>query len=122
MKVVKLNEKHIQDLLNLAKDKYPVNEFVLKRLCTGEPILYPKTQVYGIYENNEIVAMATATFTYTFPDFTNAPHGKVVFISAVHSKENMKQEDRDLYESTLIAFIKQEAKDEFGADYTTVIY
>ena len=44
---------------------------------------------YGIFHNNELVAVTTVSFMQTFP-CSDAPHGKVAYISGVYTRPDMR--------------------------------
>ena len=110
----RLNESCIKDLHGLIRGVYPLPEpAVLQAMCSAKDPGAPVTQVYGIYHENELVSVMTATYCYVFPH-ADSPQGKVVHISGAYTRPDMRR--RGLAAQILQA-IEQDAVRCFHADY-----
>ena len=107
-------------MINFRLDENSVNDLVMmtgidkelaRLLCSGENPVSSCTQVYGCYENNELVAIMTATYSIVFPHEDGT---RMVHISGAYTKF----EYRNLgFATMLLRAIERDAIDCFHADY-----
>ena len=114
--VIRLTEKNIPDLIKLSKqDDFPfkVDEQMLKDYCKGEDPVKMCVQTYGVYDEEQLIAVMTASYLNVFyhPD---SPHGKSVQISGAYVLPERRKQG---FGTLLLKKITEEAKEFFKADY-----
>lgn len=110
----RLTKENLKDLVEFAKDNNFSSKFdkdFAKNFVDGSKINSPRTQTYGIYIGKELAAIATATFSYIFPN-DYSKNGKTVYISNLYTLE--KYRNRGIA-TILLKAIETDAIN-FGAD------
>lgn len=115
MKNLRLEKENIKDLLQFGKDEglFTMDEESALLYCSGKDPLDQGVQTYGIYENEELVAIMTATYQRIFPHEDN-PHGRTVQLSGAFTTAKYRHRG---YASKLLEAIEKDAKTYFRADY-----
>lgn len=108
---LRLDENNIDELLKFVDGKYPLTKELAHSICIGTNPVNPCTQVYGVYEKNELVSIMTATYCIVFPHKDGT---RIVHISGAYTKDNFRHRG---YASTLLKAIEKDARDYFHADY-----
>ena len=109
----RLSKKDINNLVQFCKDVFPISPDFAERCCVSSPPIAPCIRTYGIFQNEILVAMMTATYLFVMP-CEDSPNGRIVHISGAYTKP----EYRNLgYASELLGCIEYDAKNFFGADY-----
>lgn len=112
---LRLDENNVDELLDFVKDKYPLTKEVAYNICIGTQPVYPCTQVYGAFCNeddkSELVAIMTATYCIVFPHKDGT---RMVHLSGAYTKDNFRHQG---YASALLKAIERDAREYFRADY-----
>ena len=61
----KLDNHHIKDLMAISEAEgfpYPITEDVARIYCQGRDATAPGVQTYGVFEDDKLVSVMTATF------------------------------------------------------------
>lgn len=115
MTTKKLDKRKIQALLDISTiDGFPykLTEEVAKIYCSGKAPTDEGVQTYGVFVNNKLVSVMTATFCVVFP-CKDSPSGKIVHISGAYTLPEYRHKH---YASNLLMMIEMDAVT-FGADY-----
>lgn len=107
----RLTKSCINDLIDLVKDERPLTKDIANVICIGENPDKPCTQVYGIYNNNKLISIMTATYSIVFPHMDGT---KVVQISGAYTHPDYRHKG---YATKLLKIIEKDAKKYFKADY-----
>ena len=116
IKVIRLTEKNIKDLVQFSLQEgfpYAVNENMVKEYCTGEDPVKMCVQTYGVYDEEKLVSIMSASYLNVFYH-KDSPHGKTVQISGAFTIPERRSQG---FGKMLLDKIIEEAKTYFGADY-----
>lgn len=111
----KLNHHHIHDLVAIAGAEsfpYPITEDTARIYCQSRDATAPGVQTYGIFEDDKLVSVMTATFCFVFP-CEDSPSGRIAHISGAYTLPDCRHRH---YATELLTAIEADAK-AFGADY-----
>ena len=111
----KLDIHHIQDLAAISKAEgfpYPISEDVARVYCQSREANAPGVQTYGIFEDDKLVSVMTATFCPVFP-CEDSPSGRITHISGAYTLPDCRHRR---YATELLTAIEADAE-AFGADY-----
>lgn len=111
----KLDKTGIHDLLELSAADgfpYPLDEKSAEVYCQGRDTVSEGVQTYGVYAEDQLVSVITATFCRVFP-CKDSPTGRIVHISGAYTLPAYRHRG---YASCLLSMIETQAA-EFGADY-----
>ena len=111
----KLENHHIQDLVAISKAQgfpYPITEDVARVYCRNRDTTEIGVQTYGIFEENKLVSVMTATFCVVFP-CEDSPSGRIAHISGAYTLPDHRHRH---YATELLTAIEADAE-AFGADY-----
>lgn len=113
--VQKLNQNNICDLMDIsAADGFPcqLTEDIAALYCRGKAPAEEGVQTYGVFADQKLVSVMTATFCAVFPH-RDSPKGRIVHISGAYTLPQYRHRH---YASDLLRMIEDDAKI-FGADY-----
>ena len=116
IKTIRLTKENIPDLIKLSQqDDFPfkLNEKMLKEYCKGEDPIKMCVQTYGVYDDEKLIAVMTASYLNVF-FHKDSPHGKTVQISGAYVIPERRSEG---FGTMLLEAIKTDAKEYFKADY-----
>ena len=111
----KLDNHHIKDLMAISEAEgfpYPITEDVARIYCQGRDATAPGVQTYGVFEDDKLVSVMTATFCLVFP-CEDSPSGRIAHISGAYTLPDCRHRH---YATELLTAIEADAK-AFGADY-----
>lgn len=111
----KLNHHHIQDLAAISRAEgfpYPMTEDVARVYCQSRNTSDPGVQTYGIFEDDKLVSVMTATFCRVFV-CEDSPSGRIVHISGAYTLPAYRHRH---YATELLTAIEADAM-AYGADY-----
>lgn len=111
----KLNHHHIRDLIAISGAEgfpYPITEDIARVYCQNREASDTGVQTYGIFEDDKLVSVMTATFCMVFP-CEDSPSGRIAHISGAYTLPDHRHRH---YATALLSAIEADAK-AFGADY-----
>ena len=111
----KLNHHHIHDLAVISKEEgfpYPISEDAARVYCQNRDASDTGVQTYGIFEDDKLVSVMTATFCLVFP-CEDSPSGRIAHISGAYTLPSYRNRR---YATVLLTAIEGDAE-AFGADY-----
>lgn len=111
----KLDNHHIHDLVVISESDgfpYPISEEVARVYCQSRDANTPGAQTYGVFEDDKLVSVMTATFCFVFP-CEDSPSGRIAHISGAYTLPDCRHRR---YATELLTAIEADAK-VFGADY-----
>lgn len=111
----KLDNNYIHDLLEISKAEgfpYPISENAARVYCQGRDASSTGVQTYGVFEDEKLVSVMTATFCLVFP-CEDSPSGRITHISGAYTLPAHRHRH---YATELLTAIQADAK-EFGSDY-----
>lgn len=91
----------------------PMSEQQASRYCGGRISPEPIQQTYGLFVNDSLVSIMTATLSYEFPH-SERPSGRVLQISGAFTKREYRHRG---YATMLLSAIEEDARNLFKADY-----
>lgn len=110
-----LDHDHIPALLELsAAEGFPceLTAETARRYCRGKAPADEGVATYGVFEEDYLVSVMTATFCMVFP-CKDSPTGRIVHISGAYTLPASRSRG---YASDLLRMIEEDARS-FGADY-----
>ncbi len=113
--VQKLDKTKISDLLAIsAAEGFPckLTEEAAEFYCRGKEPADEGVRTYGVFTDNRLVSVMTATFCTVFPH-KDSPKGRIVHISGAYTLPEFRHRH---YAFELLKKIEADAA-EFGADY-----
>lgn len=116
IRAIRLKEENIKDLVQFSKQKdfpYEINEEKVKEYCSGKDPVNMCAQTYGVYDDEKLVAIMTASYLNVFYH-EDSPHGKTVQISGAFTVPERRSQG---FGKMLLDKITEDAKKYFGADY-----
>lgn len=111
----KLDDHHIHDLAQLSGAEgfpYPITEDIARIYCQSRDISAPGVQTYGVFEEDTLVSVMTATYCVVFP-CEDSPSGRIAHISGAYTLPAYRHRG---YATELLTAIQADAE-AFGADY-----
>ena len=111
----RLDKSHVKALLRLsAADGFPcrLTQAAATPYCRDKSPSLEGAQTYGIFADNMLVSVMTATFCMVFP-FGDSPSGRIVHISGAYTLPAYRHRH---HATALLTKIQSEAV-LFGADY-----
>ena len=116
IKAIRLTEANIEDLIGFSKQEgfpFAVDEQMVKDYCKGNDPYEMCVQTYGVYDDDELIAVMTASYFNVFyhPD---SPSGRIVHISGAFTRPERRCQG---YGKMLLDKITEDAKRYYGADY-----
>lgn len=116
MKIRRLNKKDIEKLLELSEHEsfpYVIDRNTAELCCTGHNPNHPTIQTYGVFiDDNKLVSIMTATYSYIFPKDNNKS-GRIVTLSGAFTLPDHRYVS---YATKLIKTIESDAKEFFKAE------
>jgi len=116
MKIKRLDRTDIKELIKLSSSEgfpYQLTLELAAIFCNGIIPDKPTQQSYGIFIDNRLVSVMTATFLYEFPH-EDRPSGKVVQVSGAYTIPEHRHKRLATY---LLKLIENDAKIHYKADY-----
>ena len=113
--IYKLDKSRIRDLTECSAAEgfpYPMTQALAEIYCRGKDPSEEGVQTYGVYEDNRLVSVMTATFCAVFP-CKDSPTVRIVHISGAYTLPAYRHRR---YATQLLAAIEKDAV-RFGADY-----
>ena len=113
--IQRLNGDDLQALLSLsAADGFPckMTEETAKPYCRDKAPADEGVQTYGVFADDRLVSVMTATFCMVFP-CEDSPSGRIVHISGAYTLPEYRGKH---YATELLKMIGSDAES-FGADY-----
>ena len=116
IRAVRLKEENINDLVQFSKQEgFPcaIDEDMVKDYCKGSDPVDMCVQTYGVYDDDDLIAVMTASYLKVFyhPD---SPKGRTVQISGAFTIPERRSQG---YGRMLLEKIIDEARTYFNADY-----
>lgn len=108
-------DANVLALFSFAKDFpcEPLTHQQAVRYCNGRISAEPTQQTYGLFENDLLVSIMTATLSYEFPH-RERPSGRVLQISGAYTKSEYRHRG---YATMLLSAIEEDARKLFRAEY-----
>lgn len=110
-----LDKNRIQELLKLSEENgfpYPLTAETAMIYCAGKSVTEEGVHTYGIFADNRLVSVMTATFCMVFP-CKDSPSGRIVHISGAYTLPEYRGKH---CATELLRRIESDAE-RFGADY-----
>ncbi|MBR3265060.1 MAG: GNAT family N-acetyltransferase [Erysipelotrichaceae bacterium] len=116
IRTIRMKSENIDDLVEFSKQDgfpYAVDRNMLKEYCQGADPIKMCVQTYGVYDDDHLISVMTATYQKVFfhPD---SPSGNIVHISGAYTVPQRRSQG---YGTLLLNLITKEAKEYFKADY-----
>lgn len=116
IKAIRLKTESIADLIAFTRQDgfpYAVDEEMVRDYCRGDDPVKMCVQTYGVYDDEKLIAVMTASYMNVFyhPD---SPHGKTVQISGAFTIPERRSQG---FGKMLLETITEDARKHFGADY-----
>ena len=116
IEAIRLKAENIPDLKEFTRQEgfpFAVDEEMVKDYCRGDDPEEMCVQTYGVYDDEKLIAVMTASFVKVFyhPD---SPHGKTVHISGAFTIPERRSQG---FGKMLLEKITEDAREYFGADY-----
>lgn len=112
---IRLDKSRIKDLLDLSSaDGFPyqLTEKTARIYCAGKAFDEEGVQTYGVWIDDRLVSVMTATFCRVFP-CEDSPHGRIVHLSGAFTLPSFRSRR---CATELLYLIEKDAA-AFGADY-----
>lgn len=110
-----LDKNNIQALAELSNENgfsYPLTKETAKIYCAGRAPRDAGVQTYGVFAEDRLVSVMTATFLSVFP-CKDSPSGRIVHISGAYTLPEYRHRN---CATDLVKMIESDAE-RFGADY-----
>ena len=116
IRVIRLKAENIADLVELSRrDGFPfvVNDNMVAEYCKGEDPTDMCVQTYGVYEDERLVSIMTASYLKVF-FHEDSPGGRTIQLSGAFTIPEKRSKG---YGKMLIDKIAEDGKIYFNADY-----
>ena len=111
-----LTKEHIPDLIRLSQENgfpYKLTEKTAEKYCNNATLTRPSIHTYGVYEDDKLVSVVTATNDFVFP-CESEEFGRVCFISDAYTLPEYKEKG---YDTALTKEIKTDAIEYFRINH-----
>jgi predicted acetyltransferase len=111
----RLNSNNVKAIIDISKcDDFPIeiNENIASIYCNNKDSIETGTYTYGVFMEEKLVSVMTATYLLVFPHPDN-PNGKITHISGAYTRPEYR------HRGLASVLLKEIEKDSmlFGSDY-----